>query len=712
MSTNSSVISENPKRISTIDLTAALLRAEMARAWTPPPRISVPDWADRYRKLAKEAGSTSGNWRTSTVEVARGAMLAVTEPGVHKITGMVCTQLMKTAMIENTLGYFAHLDPGPILIVQPKEDAAEQFSKERITPLIRATPVLRKLIGSGKTRTAEETLLYKAFPGGFVALAGAGSPDNLARRPVRVVMYDEIDKYPITREGSPLDLGDERMATFAAWLSLRVCSPTIEGESLIESSYLEGDQRQASVECPDCGHRQFLDFFKHVHWVQDEESGDHKPSTAQIHCEACGVAWSEGQRLISLRTTRWHQTRPFRCCGKHQDPMEAYQRAWSEPDPSPNAPGPVDVVWDWWQSDRWAVYRAKCSDCGRWPVDNEHASFTASKLFSPWPKDAPPKIAAKWLAAKDDPDKRVTFDNTQLGKPHRRHSAKDVPAEALMKRAELWPGQVPEGAGVVTSGIDIQDDRAEIEFVAWGRGEESWSIDYQIVEGDPATDDFWKRVDAQLLRRFTRSDGREFTVTAACVDSGGHHTQRVYSFAKARLGRKIWAIKGQSARNGERSPVWPTSRPSAKNRSRFKPVILGTNAAKDSIRNRLAIEEPGPGYMHFPSVRDLGWYVQLTAERLLTKVASGRRFTVWDLPKGRANEALDCRVYAFAALQGLLQLGMKLNNVVDAVSPAPIIEAAPTIKTVSAVEGVPVTAAKAKPSKFAKRSGSWMNRRR
>ena len=90
----------------------------------PPPRISVPQWADDFRKLAREAGSTSGDWETATVEVARGPMLAVTELGVRTISVMVSTQLLKTALLENVFGYFAHLDPCPILLVQPKEDAA------------------------------------------------------------------------------------------------------------------------------------------------------------------------------------------------------------------------------------------------------------------------------------------------------------------------------------------------------------------------------------------------------------------------------------------------------------------------------------------------------------------------------------------------------------------------------------------------------------
>lgn len=176
MSTNISQSSENQ---SLTQRKIERLQLSVRKGWTPPPRISVPQWADDYRKLAKEAGSTSGNWETSTVEIARGPMLAATESGVHIITVMCCTQLMKTALLENLFGYFAHLDPCPILLLQPKEEAAEQFSKERISPLVRVTPVLRNIIGDSKQKSSKETILYKAFTGGFLALAGAGTPKLL-----------------------------------------------------------------------------------------------------------------------------------------------------------------------------------------------------------------------------------------------------------------------------------------------------------------------------------------------------------------------------------------------------------------------------------------------------------------------------------------------------------------------------------------------------
>jgi phage terminase large subunit GpA-like protein len=703
---------ENPKP-ATLSKTDRL-RLSARKGWTPPPRISVPDWADRNRKLAKEAGSTSGDWRTGTVEVARGPMLAVTEPGVHIVTAMVSTQLLKTALLENVFGFFAHLDPCPMLLLQPKEAAAEQFSKERITPMVRATPVLRGLIGTAKTRKADETLLFKSFPGGFLALAGAGSPDNLARRPIRVLLCDEVDKYPVTREGDPIALAEERTATFGVnWLSLRVCSPTVEDESRIAGSYAESDQRRASVECPHCRHRQFLDFFKHVDWDKDvtPQGVTHHPETAQIYCEACRRPWSEGERLRALETTRHHQTRPFKCCGELQFPLEAYERAWRaarEAEDGTAALDPVLQVWDWWSGPRWAVYRAKCAHCGSWSVPNKHAGFQAGKLFSPWQKDKPNDIADKWLKAQGNEDLLQSWWNTQAGLPYRPNGGKALVLEKLAERGEQWAGQVPHGVAILTCGIDVQPDRVELEVVGWGRNEESWSITYEVREGDANTDEVWDWVDAFLKQTFLRDDGKPFVIAATCIDTGGQNTQKVYEFCKARLGRKIWGIKGESAQNGVRNPVWPTKRPMSRTKASYRPIMLGVNAAKDVIRARLAIEAPGAGYMHVPHDRDINWYAHLLAERLEVKEASGRKYRVWVQLPGRRNEALDCRVYAYAALCGLLHFGLGLNRrAEEAAQPYQATPEDLQRRAIPATAGEPAPPAAPPPPKAVARKSRW-----
>lgn len=654
-----------------------LLNSEISRALAPPPRISVSEWADRYRWIC--AGEGGGKWDTSRVEVARGPMLAVTEPGVRVLTAMVATQMLKTSLIINTFGYFAHLDPGPMLLVQPKDEAAEAFSKERIGPTIKCTPVLNELVSTGRTRDSEETIKFKSFPGGFLAITSAGSPTNLASRPIRVVLLDEIDKYEATREGDPLVIVDERMARFGHnSLSLRACSPTVEDESRIESSYKDSDQRRASLACPHCGHRQFLDFFKHVNWQKDER-GNHLSKTARIYCEKCSESWSEGDRLNALKTTRWHQCRPFECCGSRRVPLDDYQAHWSASRDSETA---VDEVWDWWedkQDGRYAVYRSRCPDCGSRPVSNEHAGFQAGKLYSPWAKDRPADIAAKWLKAKGTPELEQAWWNTQMGLPFRMKGGKEVNLESLIARCEVWDADVPDGVGIITIGVDVQDYRIEIETVGWGRNEESWSIDYEVIDGefdDPQTQ---AQLDTYLKKKWSRSDGRKFVSAAACIDSGGHHTQAVYEFCKTRLGRRVWAIKGESARNGQRNPVWPTKRPSSRNKQAFRPVILGVNAAKDTIRHRLTLERPGPGisspgYSHFNTDRDINYFAQLISERLVVKEVAGNKFRVWELPAGKANEASDCRVYAYGALCGLIHLGLKLNLHTDEVS-STIVEA-------------------------------------
>ena len=615
--------------------------------------------------LAKEAGSTSGKYRTGRVEIARGPMLSATEPGVRKISAMVATQLLKSTLIENIVGYHAHLDPCPMLIVQPKDTAALQFSKERVAPFIKATPVLRELIGATKTRDAGDTLDYKAFPGGFLGIVGAGSPDNLARRPIRIILFDEVDKYLPLKEGNPIDIGEERLATFESnSLSVAVCSPTITGESKIEVRYNQSDQRRASVACPLCGHRQFLDFFRHVHWEKGSDGKTHKPETARVYCESCGEGWTEGQRLRALGTIRWHQTRAFECCGVLQKPLDRYEAEWGRE----AGAGAVDAVWDWWASNRHAVYRAKCCECGEWAVPNTHAGFQGSKLYSPWQNDAPPRIAEKWLAITDE-DGKLTFYNTQLALTYRKHMAKQVDGHALLTRRENWPdGYVPDGVALLTAGIDTQDYRIEIEIVGWGRDEESWSVQHHVIDGEMSDPAVRAQLDRFLSQTWYRADERPFTIQAACQDSGGHHTDAVYQFSIENLRRRWWAIKGESAKTGFRNPIWPTKRPSSRSKKSFRPFIIGVNAAKDTVlQSYLPKAEPGPGYMHFNGDWDLPAFEQLTSEQIEIKGEGSQKVRKWVPIPGRANERLDCRIYALAALRGLMHIGLKLNREADRV---------------------------------------------
>ncbi len=653
------------------------------QAFRPSPTLSVADWADEYRRLSTSSGAIGGRWRTSRVEVARGPMLAVTERGVRTITVMSCTQLMKTSLLENTIGRFAHLDPCPMLLTQPKEGAVKTFSKERIAPMAKATPVLGPLLGNDRQRGGSDTFDYKEFPGGFLAMESAGSPTNLAMRAIRITLADEIDKYETTKEGDPVLLLEERTSTFADnALHIRTCSPTWVETSRIFKSYNEGDQRQPFVACPHCGAETVLDFFDHVEWNKSPD-GEHFPFTAAIYCKGCGGEWTETQRLNLMTTKgaiRWKQTRPFKCCEVFQEPLKTQKWEWDE---------------------RYQVGYACCTECGERAVSNHHASFGhIGKLYSPF--ITVPELAAKWVLEKDDPETKQTFYNTQLGLPFEAQAMKKVDGHALSNRREKYQADVPMGGLVLTAGIDCQagsevtEGRLEVEVVAWGVGEESWSVDYQVFTGNPAQPEVWAKLDAYLLKAFKHESGHDMFIRGACIDSGGYNPEEAYKFARARMGRNVWAIKGASERGATWSPVWPIPKlePRKTRLTGYRPVIIGVNAAKESIRQKLLVQEPGPGYAHFPAEYVETRFDQLTAESLVIERKAGVATRKWKKKHaGVANEALDCRVYAYAALCGLyavrkLNLASLLGAIMRAVGATSEPEEDRTAATAAKLDGV------------------------
>jgi phage terminase large subunit GpA-like protein len=590
------------------------VRGALAEAFRPPPVLTLSQWAERYGVLSRETSAQTGRFKAFAYQ--RGMMDAVTDPAVTTVTVMKSARVGFTKMLDHAVGYFVHQEPSPVLVVQPRTEDAEDYSKNEIQPMLRDTPVLAAIAGDVKAKDSGQTIRRKVFSNGAtLALVGANSPGGFRRITVRVVLFDEIDGYPAKgagTEGDQIKLGSKRTETFWNRRIVLGSTPTIKGVSRIEKSYETSDKRKFFVPCPHCNEMQTLEWGGKdaafgIKWRKSEK-GEGLPETAFYLC-VNGCVIEEFDKPAMIDAGEWRATAPFK----------------------------------------------------------GHAGFHIWAGYSLFPNACWANLVAEWLEAKSDPLLRQTFVNLVLGLPYEDRGDNALSERTLAARVENWAADVPDGVACITVGGDVQGDRVELEVVGWGRNEESWSLAHEVVEGDPDTADLWGEVDAVLRRIWRRADARGFEVMAACIDSGGHHTQKVYEFCKARLGRRIWAIKGESARAGARSPVWPTKRPSARNKAAFRPVIIGVNAAKDVIRSRLHLKEPGPGYMHFPADRDINYFAQLVSERLVTKAVNGARFRVWELAPGRANEALDCRVYAYAALCGLLHVGLKLNVRADEV---------------------------------------------
>lgn len=500
---------------------------------------------------------------------------------------MSSSQVGKTEIINNATGYYIDQDPAPILLMQPTLEMAEDWSKDRLAPMIRDTPCLRGKVRDPKSRNSGNTIRHKVFPGGHISMVGGNSPSSLAARPIRIMLADEIDRYPVSagKEGDPVRLGEKRTTTFWNRKKVKASTPTVKGASRIEAEYERSDQRRFHVPCPDCGHEQILKW-SNVHWDRDE-GGNHLPETAAYVCESCGSAWTDAMRWKAVNKGRWIASKPFRGI----------------------------------------------------------AGFHLNELYSPWVELI--TTVSTFLDARKFPEQLKTFVNTSLGETWEDEGSSLEPEGLLARREPYDHTNIPAEILLITAGVDVQDDRLEVEFAGWGAEEESWGISYHIIRGDPNARDVWDELDQLLLTPFQTEDGRKLRAEAACIDSGGHHTERVYRFCARRKRRRVFAVRGQA---GEKKPIWPARGTRAK-KVRVEVFNIGVDAAKWTLYRRLEkITEPGPGYMHFPHTYDETYFDQLTAEVMRSKYVKGFVVREWYLKPGKRNEALDCRVYAFAAM--------------------------------------------------------------
>jgi phage terminase large subunit GpA-like protein len=408
-----------------------------------------------------------------------------------------------------------------------------------------------------------------------------------------VVLLDEEDRFPVSAgdEGDPASLAIRRTETYWNPVVFETSTPTVKGLSRIEARFEESDKRRLWCPCPRCGASQLL------RWSQVRHEAD-DGSDAWYECDTCEAHLTDEERRQMVKAGEWRPEHPERTLrGYHLNGIASLFR---------------------------------------------HKRGYKSRLH---------QMVADHLSAKRKGKEVLrTWVNTFLAETWE-DEGEVVAWEPLMQRRENW-GEFPAGGFIVTAGADIQGDRIEIEFVAWGADEESWSLGYSVIMGDFNNPTIQADVEAELQRTWRHPCGVEMRVTCAFLDSG-HKTKAVYQFTKKRERMRIYAAKG---RGGAGIPL--LSRPTRQGTVRAALFTVGTDTAKDLIYSRIQTADLGPGYMHFPSDRDETWFRQLTAETKVTRYKDGLPFSKFENPSKARNEALDCRVYALGALQ-LLNVNWK-----------------------------------------------------
>lgn len=570
----------------------------------PHSRLSVSEWADKYRVLSPETSAEPGQWRTSRVPYLKGIMDAISDPMVERVINIKAAQVGFTEVTLNAVGYFVDQDPASILVIQPNVDPmAKYWSKSRLAPMVRDSHQLRGKVKSPQSRHSGNTILDKSFPGGEISIAGANSAASLASRPIRVLILDEVDKFNLVgggTEADPVQLAETRTDTFWNRKIILGSTPENKGESIVEKEWErpEVDQYHYFVGCPHCGYMQTLKWHN-LKWE------DGRPDTAMYTCgdvskdgelvAGCGQLIGENHKQRMLRGGEWRITRPASS-----------------------------------------------------PMKRRRVGFRINGLYSPfrhWDE-----LAHLWLGAQGDTKLLKQFVNERLGETWEVPGEKVSP-EDLEKRAEVYGAEVPAGVGILTAGVDVQGNRLEVAIKGWGDKQESWLIAHHRIFGDPEAQETWARLDTLLLTKTYKHEcGADLRIQACMIDSG-YKTSTVYDFARSRQSRNVFASKGVHERGRP-----PLQRSQRANKSGVKLFTIGTVAMKDRMFGRLKLERPGPGYMHFcmpgNDGADAEYFAQFGAEHSVVERAGHRWVRRYKQVRER-NEAIDLEVLALAALYAL-----------------------------------------------------------
>lgn len=581
------------------------------RAWSLPERISVSEWAAKYRVLDARNSAEPGQWRNERTPYLMEIMDAFVDPQIEEVTVMASTQVGKSEAIMNMLAYVCDQDPGPVLLVQPREDDVFAFAHNRMRAMFHESEKLRQHIPSGRP----EDLMQKSFVLDRMTIffAGSNSPAALSGKPIRYLFLDETDKYPrfSGREASPIKLARERTRTFWNRKIFKSSSPTLE-TGYIFGEYQKSDKRRYFVPCPHCGTYQVLQFEQvQVPKEQRDPGRIRENRIAWYECVECK------RRILD-----------------HHKPAMLLKGVWVAEGQTVKAGGIIE---------------------GEAPTTN-HAGFFLNALYSNWLTFS--EVIAEFFESRHVPEDLMNFLNSWLAVPWKEQGEHRSSIQILESRSDYPSGAVPGGAVVLTAGVDVQKHFFYYIIRAWAQNLRSWLVE----EGELPGDD-WSILDARILKRIFPvlgdEDAEGLPVALTCIDSG-FRTDEVYDFVRSRP--NVRAIKG-AARNPQR-PFWSSMvdvHPVTGERLKIgvRLWMLDTDFFKDFIFRRMALPSDDENAWSVHKDISLDYSDQVSAEQKVVVRKGRTEYEEWR-PRvaGAKNHLWDAEVYAAAAahmLKGFLK---------------------------------------------------------
>lgn len=611
----------------------ALVNGAFNIGMLPPPDMSVSEWADARRELSSSVTSEPGLWRTERVPYTKQIMdcLSPSHPA-REVWLMKGSQVAGTECGLNWVGFTVDQAPCSMMIVLPDQGTAKEWSVQRLSQLAEDTPCLRGKIQEQRLRDGGNTVFSKRFPGGHLKITWSSSAKKLRSTPAGNILADEVDAFDgdVKGEGDPIALLRRRFTNYPRGKLFGVSTPTLRHLSRIDRAFTAGDQRYYFVPCPHCGHFQRITMDR-ILWDQG------RPETAYLQCIGCEKAIQESFKTQLLNRAKWVATATV-------------------PDLVANGFSPAELP------GLAEIFRAM--------DEATVVSFHLPSYYSPVGWYSWPQLATDWEGAQASPALLKVFVNTVQGETWT-EKVETLDHEKLFGRKEEREiGVIPWGGLFVTGFCDVQADRLEVCFDAWGRNQERWGFWYEVIEGDPSTNQPWKRLEELLKKNWSHESGAVLPVMVMGIDTG-YRPQKVYEFcAKQRqplydASRGIWVSSIRTCVPTKGGHSWTkiieaiSGTDAAKKRGGLRIVTLGVSAIKKEFNHQLNCVRPAPGepypsgYCHYPYT-NIAFYQGLCSESYV--VRGGKPHWVRD-PRFR-NEPLDLEV----GNRGVAQLYLDLTR--------------------------------------------------
>lgn len=408
----------------------------------PPEDITVSEWADKYRILDAKTSAMPGPWRTEQTPYLKGIMDEFNNYETEEIVYIKPTQVGGTECLQNMAGYIIQQDPAPTMIVYPTDKLAESISENRLQPMMKAAPTLKK-----RFLENESSKLELQFDGMYLTLAGSNSPSSLASKAIRFLFLDEVDKYPgaSKKEADPISLARERTKTFHNRKIFITSTPTLKTGHIWKAKEDADIEKHFFVPCPHCG--EYIEFkWKQVHFPKEEGmSLADRAEFASYVCQECGCVITDQDKPDMLRLGEWRTVK---------------------------------------QNTKFV----------------RKVAFWMNTLYSPFVRFS--EVVKEFLKSKDDPEQLQNFVNSWLAEPWEDTKLKTNADLVMERQTEYEELVVPDWAKMLTGGVDVQENCLYWTIRAWGsyltsqniahgqafsfqEVERVMNLEYQMPDGTP-----------------------------------------------------------------------------------------------------------------------------------------------------------------------------------------------------------------------------------